>query len=232
LKDKLFIDFALAHNLQCVPLPLLKQALTHRSFGVQHYERLEFLGDAVLDLATSAWLYQKYGDISEGTLTRMRTKMVRQETLHCIALRLGIPSHLRLGEGERIAGGAQRASILADVVEALIGALFVSNGYERAAQWLLAQYSALPDMVEHLHDTQDAKTKLQEIAQARKWPLPLYQIVATSGAAHALSFTIECVLQCKGKKVLRAQTTAASKRSAEQMAAQHILNMLALPRQE
>ena len=193
------------------------QALTHRSFGAHNNERLEFLGDAVLSLCISDWLYAKYPALSEGELSRMRALLVREETLHQLALRLELGAHLRLGAGEKRSGGAARASILADALEALLGAKYLDDGFAAARDWVFALYETLDLAALTPARAQDAKTRLQEFTQSKKWGLPQYSLVATQGAAHHLEFEVECALPAKK---LATRGRGGSKRAAEQEAAQ------------
>jgi ribonuclease III len=213
---------------------LLARALTHRSHGPEHNERLEFLGDAVLSQAVSALLYQRLAGSDEGELTRVRAHLVREDSLHRAALALGLPEAMRLSEGEARGGGAQRASILADAVEALIGAVFVDSG-NAAAQALVDRLfgSTISSIMNTGHDAQsagwakDAKTALQELLQGRRQPVPTYRITATRGQAHLQTFEVECVV-AQGAAPQRGE--GRSRRAAEQDAAQRMLAML-LPAQ-
>jgi ribonuclease-3 len=175
-----------------VQLGLLQQALTHRSFSADHNERLEFLGDSVLNLAVAHVLYEKLGELPEGDLSRVRANLVKQETLHQQALDLGLSGILRLGEGEMRSGGQKRPSILADAVEAILGAVYLDAGYATAqalVQRLLANVEIKPEMTAV---AKDPKTELQEWLQARKMQLPIYRVVGTLGAAHKQTFDVEC----------------------------------------
>jgi ribonuclease-3 len=175
-----------------VQLGLLQQALTHRSFSADHNERLEFLGDSVLNLAVAHVLYEKLGELPEGDLSRVRANLVKQDTLHQQALDLGLSGILRLGEGEMRSGGQKRPSILADAVEAILGAVYLDAGYATAqalVQRLLANVEIKPEMPAV---AKDAKTELQEWLQARKMQLPIYRVVGTLGAAHKQTFDVEC----------------------------------------
>jgi ribonuclease-3 len=175
-----------------VNVGLLQQALTHRSFSADHNERLEFLGDSVLNLAVAHVLYEKLGELPEGDLSRVRANLVKQETLHQQALSLGLSGILRLGEGEMRSGGQKRPSILADAVEAILGAVYLDAGYDTAqalVQRLLADVEIKPEMPAV---AKDPKTELQEWLQARKMQLPIYRVVGTLGAAHKQTFDVEC----------------------------------------
>ncbi|WP_295849878.1 ribonuclease III [uncultured Xylophilus sp.] len=171
---------------------LLQRAVTHRSYSADHYERLEFLGDSVLNLAISSLLYDRLADLPEGDLSRVRANLVRQETLHQLALDLQLPQTLRLGEGEAKSGGQRRPSILADVLEALIGAVYRDAGYA-AAERLVHRLFARIDITPRMQAAEkDPKTELQEWLQGRRMKLPAYRVVATVGAAHRQTFDVEC----------------------------------------
>jgi ribonuclease-3 len=202
---------------------LLTRALTHRSFGSAHNERLEFLGDAVLNMAVSALLYQRFAGSDEGDLTRVRAHLVSEDSLHRAALGLGLPLVLRLSEGEARGGGAQRASILADAVEALIGAAFLDGGFDAAQQVVRRLFSELIDSTEIDNWSKDAKTELQEWLQARRLAVPTYLIVATRGQAHAQTFEVECQVAPLG---LAERGEGRSRRTAEQQAARRMLESL------
>ena len=202
---------------------LLTRALTHRSFGVAHNERLEFLGDAVLNTVVSALLYQRFAGSDEGDLTRVRAHLVREDSLYRAALGLGLPQVLRLSEGESRGGGAQRASILADALEALIGAAFLDGGFEAAQQVVRRLFGELIDSTEIDSWSKDAKTELQEWLQARRLAVPSYRIAATRGQAHAQTFEVECAVAPLG---LTERGEGRSRRAAEQQAAQRMLEGL------
>jgi ribonuclease III len=202
---------------------LLTRALTHRSFGADHNERLEFLGDAVLQTAVSALLYERFAGSDEGDLTRVRAHLVREDSLHRVALSLNLPEVLRLSEGESRGGGALRPSILADAVEALIGAIFVDGGFEPAQAAVRRLFGEVIDATEADAWTKDAKTELQEWLQARKLPVPAYRIAATRGEKHAQTFEVECLVAALG---LTEQGEGRSRRTAEQEAARRMLEQL------
>lgn len=202
---------------------LLQQALTHKSFGSPHYERLEFLGDAVLNVAVSDLLFQQFGGQDEGDLTRIRAHLVRQDTLHRLALSLEFPALLRLSEGEAKGGGAQRASILADALEAVMGAVYLDGGFEKAHALVTRLFKPLVAQTTADIWQKDPKTALQEWLQGRKLPLPVYRVQATRGKAHEQTFVIECFLESQGWSVTG---EGASKRLAEQAAAQQALKRL------
>jgi ribonuclease-3 len=197
--------------------------LTHRSFGAEHNERLEFLGDSVLNLAVSRLLFDRFGGSDEGDLTRVRAHLVREDSLHRLALALHLPEVLRLSEGESRGGGAQRPSILADAVEAVIGAVYLDGGPE-AAQGLVARL--LGEVIDSTgidSRRKDAKTELQEWLQARKLAVPAYRIVATRGQAHAQTFEVEASVAALERS---ARGEGKSRRAAEQAAAQGLLDQL------
>ena len=202
---------------------LLTRALTHRSYGLAHNERLEFLGDAVLNTVVSALLYQRFSGSDEGDLTRVRAHLVREDSLHRAALTLGLPQVLRLSEGEARGGGAQRASILADAFEALVGAAFLDGGFEAAQNVVRRLFGELIDGTEIDSWSKDPKTELQEWLQARRLAVPSYRIVATRGQAHAQTFEVECLVAPLG---LSEHGEGRSRRSAEQQAARRMLEGL------
>ena len=202
---------------------LLQRALTHRSFGTDHNERLEFLGDAVLSLAVSSLLFDRLGGSDEGDLTRARAHLVREDSLHRAALQLGLPELLRLGDGEARGGGAQRASILADALEALIGATFQDGGLVAARALVRSLFGEIIDTTDIANWAKDAKTELQEWLQARRLSVPSYRISATRGQAHAQTFEVECAVPALG---LRESGEGKSRRSAEQEAARRMLDAL------
>ncbi len=202
---------------------LLQRALTHRSFGADHNERLEFLGDAVLAMAVSALLYAHFSASDEGDLTRVRAHLVREDSLHRAALALCLPDVLRLSEGEARGGGAQRPSILADALEALIGALYIDGGLAAATGLVRQLFGELITSTEADNWAKDAKTELQEWLQARKLAVPGYRITATRGQAHAQTFEVECAVPTLG---LAEQGEGRSRRSAEQEAARRMLARL------
>jgi ribonuclease-3 len=197
---------------------LLEQALTHRSHGPGHNERLEFLGDGVLGCAVADELYARFPQLSEGKLTRLRASLVREETLAEVARALGLAQHLRRGEVE------VGDSILANALEALIGAVFVDGGYDAARKSLLALFGPLLERLDPEGPAKDAKTELQEIAQARHLRLPEYRVISVQGEPHRQSFEIECLVAGLG---LSANGRGTSRQRAEQQAAQAILDKLA-----
>jgi ribonuclease-3 len=202
---------------------LLIRALTHRSHGADHNERLEFLGDAVLQTAVSGMLYERFAGSDEGDLTRVRAHLVREDSLHRVALALGLPEVLRLSEGEARGGGAARPSILADALEALIGAAYLDGGFEPAQALVRRLFGEVIATTEIDNWSKDAKTELQEWLQARKLPVPVYRITATRGQAHAQTFEVECGVPALG---LAQQGEGRSRRAAEQEAARRMLDAL------
>ena len=202
---------------------LLLRALTHRSFGAEHNERLEFLGDAVLNLAVSRLLFDRFGGSDEGDLTRVRAHLVREDSLHRLALVLRLPEVLRLSEGEARGGGAQRASILADAMEAVIGAVYLDGGAEAAHGLVSRLFGEIIAGTGVDSWRKDAKTELQEWLQARKHAVPVYRIVATRGQAHAQTFEVEASVPALERS---ARGEGKSRRAAEQEAAQALLDQL------
>lgn len=195
---------------------LLAQALTHRSHGKQHNERLEFLGDSVLNCAVAAMLYARFGRFDEGDLSRLRSNLVKQQTLYEIGQSLALGEALVLGEGERRSGGLRRPSILADGVEAIVGAIFLDSGFAQAATVIEKLYEPVLKSVDPKTLGKDAKTLLQEYLQGRRIPLPVYDVVATHGAAHSQVFEVECSIPKLGVQV---SGSGGSRRAAEQAAA-------------
>lgn len=199
---------------------LLQQALTHRSHSGTHNERLEFLGDSVLNCVIASLLYQRFTKIDEGDLSRLRANLVKQQALYEIAQRLELSPYLRLGEGELKSGGFRRPSILADTVEALFGAIFLDGGFDVAHRVIAKLYMPVLANVDPRTLGKDAKTLLQEYLQGRKISLPLYTVVATHGAAHSQEFEVECAVPKLNIQVLG---VGASRRAAEQSAAKKAL---------
>ena len=202
---------------------LLERAVTHRSFSSEHNERLEFLGDSVLSLAVSSLLFRRMRDLPEGELSRVRALLVKQDSLHGIAMRLQLPQVLRLGEGESKSGGKLRPSILADALEAIIGAVYLDAGYERAEALVHRLFEGVELSPRLQEAAKDAKTALQEWLQGRKMNLPQYRVVDTTGAAHNQVFHVECLA---AELQLTARGSGASRRAAEQAAAGAILAQL------
>ena len=216
---------ALQQRLQheFVDVNLLTQAVTHRSFSADHNERLEFLGDSVLGLSVSHLLYQRLSSLPEGELSRVRAHLVKQDTLHQLAVTLGLPEVIRLGEGEMRSGGQQRASILADAIEAVIGAVYLDGGFGVAQALVGRLYKAVDINPAMDAIGKDPKTELQEWLQARRMKLPTYKVVATLGAAHKQTFDVECeILEFN----LSERGIGGSRRAGEQAAATAMLQTL------
>jgi ribonuclease III len=196
---------------------LLQRALTHRSYTAAHNERLEFLGDSVLNCVIARYLYDTYPDLPEGDLSRLRSNLVNQQTLAILAQQLNLGEQLLLGEGERKSAGFRRPSILADGLEAVFGAVFLDAGFSAAEKVVLGLYVPFIEKSDLQALGKDAKTLLQEHMQARKLPLPQYQVIEIKGEAHAQTFVVSC-------KVVQPDLTTlgegASRRIAEQIAAE------------
>jgi ribonuclease III len=205
---------------------LLQRALTHKSFGAENNERLEFLGDAVLAAAISGLLYAHFPDAPEGDLTRVRAHLVREDSLHRVALELGLPPLLRMSEGEQKSGGAQRPSILADALEALIGAVQLDAGFEAARSLVERLFASRLEATAVEAWTKDAKTELQEWLQARREPVPAYRIEATRGRQHDQVFVVVCEI---ASRELHTRGEGRSRRAAEQAAAAAALAKLSGP---
>lgn len=199
---------------------LLQQALTHRSHSSLHNERLEFLGDSILNCVVASLLFERYSKIDEGDLSRLRANLVKQQSLYEIAQRLELSQFLRLGEGELKSGGFRRPSILADTLEALFGAIFLDAGFDVACKVIRALYIPILDTVDPKTLGKDAKTLLQEFLQGKKLALPQYNVVATHGAAHNQEFEIECLVP---KLDIQVFGTGGSRRAGEQAAAKRAL---------
>lgn len=205
---------------------LLQRALTHRSHSAAHNERLEFLGDSVVNCVVAKYLHNTYADLPEGDLSRLRSNLVNQQTLYELAQQLHLGELLLLGEGERKSAGSGRPSILADALEALVGALFLDGGFEVAEQAVLGLYIPFILQADVLTLGKDAKTLLQEYLQSRKLALPKYTVIATQGEAHAQIFQVECAI-AQLKMTTRGE--GSSRRIAEQMAAEIAYKKLISP---
>lgn len=207
-------------------LSLPKLALTHRSFdSKKNYERLEFLGDALLGMIVGEALYHRYPAQNEGRLTRMRATLVRQESLVTIAQKLELSNHLILGVGERKGGGRNRASILADAVESLIGAIYLdSQDMEVTRNCVLAWYGDLIDNVNEQRVLKDAKSRLQEWLQSKQFDLPHYELVETRGNAPHQIFVVRCQVNINNCPDIT--ESGESRRIAEQKAAELMINQL------
>jgi ribonuclease-3 len=203
---------------------LLRQAMTHRSHSATHNERLEFLGDSVLNCVVAALLFQRFAKLDEGDLSRVRANLVKQQSLYEIAQALNVSEALRLGEGELRSGGFRRPSILADTLEAIFGAVFLDGGFDAAHQVIKRLYTPILDHIDPRTIGKDAKTLLQEYLQGHKIALPTYTVVATHGAAHNQQFEVECTVP---KLEVKVSGSGASRRAAEQAAAKKALDELA-----
>ena len=199
---------------------LLEQALTHRSYSSINNERLEFLGDGALNFIIAHQLYLRFSKLTEGDLSRLRAQLVKEATLSAIALTLNLGSALKLGEGELKSAGCRKPSILADALEAIIGAIYLDGGYAAAEAVVVKLYSSLLDNIDPKVVGKDSKSLLQEILQARKIEIPDYQVIATEGESHAQIFRVECII---AKLNLKTVGEGVSRRAAEQQAAQSAL---------
>jgi len=195
---------------------LLRQALTHRSYGVPNNERLEYLGDSILNCIIAHALFQRFPNLSEGELSRLRANLVNQQTLFELAQRLNLGEHVLLGEGELKSNGFRRPSILADALEALIAAVFLDGGFERTEQAIHTLYASLLGEIDPQKPGKDAKTMLQELLQSKKLALPQYSVISTEGEAHQQYFRVECFIP---ELKIRASGSGTNRRSAEQDAA-------------
>lgn len=202
---------------------LLAQALTHRSAGTPHNERLEFLGDGVVNLIAAEALYQRWPRADEGVLTRARAELVREASLATIARRLELGERLTLGPGELKSGGFRRDSILADALEAVVAAIYLDAGYEACRGVVLPWFEQALDALPAGRPEKDAKTRLQEWLQARQRPLPAYEMVSESGEDHAKVFLCRCTLS---EPPASAEGEGTSRRLAEQAAAAAVLERL------
>lgn len=208
-------------NYQFRNAELLRQAMTHRSHSATHNERLEFLGDSVLNCVVAGLLFKRFADLDEGDLSRVRANLVKQQSLYEIAQALAIADFLRLGEGELKSGGFRRPSILADTLEAIFGAIYVDQGFDAAQTVIERLYIPILDHIDPRTLGKDAKTLLQEYLQGHKIALPQYTVVATHGAAHNQQFEVECTVP---KLEIKVSGTGASRRAAEQSAAKKALD--------
>ena len=202
---------------------LLREALTHRSLGAGNNERLEFLGDSVLNLVIAMRLYESRPEAREGDLSRMRARLVRGSTLAEVASAIELGQQIKLGEGELKSGGFRRSSILADAFEALLGAIFIDGGYAACQGVVLKLFDPLIDSLPAADDLKDPKTRLQEWLQGRGRALPRYTLVGEEGADHAKQFHVACRLTDDGTEV---KASGRSRRKAEQAAASLILELL------
>lgn len=202
----------------------MREALTHRSVGAANNERLEFLGDALLNAAIAIELFRRWPDAPEGELSRLRAALVKGDTLADIARELGVGEALRLGEGERKSGGHRRDSILADALEAVVGAVYLDSDFDTTRGLVAELFRARLDDLPSADELKDAKTRLQEYLQCRGQSPPDYEVVDTAGADHARRFTVRCRI---AGIALERTATATSRRKAEQGAARACLDALA-----
>jgi ribonuclease-3 len=212
------LERRLGHHFGAPELAL--QALTHRSFGTPHNERLEFLGDSLLNCAVANLLYERFPQLPEGDLSRLRAALVNQSSLSAIAVQLGLGERLRLGEGELKSGGFRRPSILADALEALLAAVFLDAGFDSVRTAVGHLFAERLERDQGKPVDKDPKTELQEYLQGRRLQLPRYVVMKTEGEAHEQTFTVECRADDLG---LTALGTGASRRAAEQAAAAGVL---------
>ncbi len=202
---------------------LLREALTHRSAGAGNNERLEFLGDSVLNMIIAWRLYELRPEAREGDLSRMRARLVRGPALAEVAASIDLGRQVRLGEGEMKSGGFRRASILADALEALLGAIFVDGGYEACRDIVVRLFDPLIEQLPEADDLKDPKTRLQEWLQARGRALPEYHLLREEGADHAKEFYVVCRLRDDDMAL---EASGRSRRKAEQAAAARVLSAL------
>ena len=212
-----------ALGYDCRDTVLLEAALTHRSAGGSHNERLEFLGDAVLNCVVAKLVFDEFPDADEGDLSRFRASLVSGESLAVIAAEIDLGNQLRLGSGELKSGGFRRKSILADALEALFGAVYLDGGFDAAARVIERLFVPRLDRLPSAAELKDPKTRLQEALQARGLPLPSYAVESISGEAHNQLFQVRCAVNSLGLKV---SASGPSRRRAEQAAAQLLLNAL------
>lgn len=209
---------------QFINAALLQQALTHRSHGVPHNERLEFLGDGLLNFVIARLLFQHFPALPEGDLSRLRAGLVNQQALSELAASLSLGEHLRLGEGELKSGGFRRPSILADAFEALIGAVYLDGGFAAAEKVLTELYRPLLAVIDPAAPGKDPKTRLQEYLQGRRFGLPQYSIVSVDGEAHEQHFRVECAIP---ELSIHSQGEGTTRRAAEQEAARSAYELAA-----
>lgn len=202
---------------------LLQQAVTHRSYGAPHNERLEFLGDSMLNCVITTQLYQRFPALREGELSRLRANLVCQDTLHQQADRMKLGDFLRLGEGELKSGGFRRPSILADAFEAILGGIYLDGGYAAVETVVSTHYSKLLDAIDPKQNGKDPKTLLQEVLQGSRLSPPAYRLLTTHGEAHAQEFEVECDIAALG---ITTRGRGTSRRGAEQTAAKAALDSL------
>lgn len=203
---------------------LLQQALTHRSFARSaNNERLEFLGDSVLNLIITRHIYHRFGDADEGELSRIRASLVKQSTLAKVARGINLGESINLGGGELKSGGYRRASILADALEAVVGAVFLDSDFPQAEKVVLLLYREQLEKIDSGTDYKDPKTRLQEYLQSRQQELPVYAVEQMTGQAHAQKFTVSCKL---AELKMQETGSGSSRKRAEQQAASKLLDRL------
>lgn len=203
---------------------LLVRALTHRSASGENNERLEFLGDALLGFVIAETLWERFPDADEGRLSQLRASLVKRESLAMLARGLNLGAYLRLGAGELRSGGHARESILADTLEAIFAAIYLDTGFEAAREVMRSVFAALLERVQVAGTSKDSKTRLQELLQARKRPLPKYEVLQITGSDHTRRFRVCCTLADGTEKT---QGEGMSRRRAEQQAAELMLSLLA-----
>lgn len=210
-------------NYQFSDEALLHEALTHRSAASLNNERLEFLGDGILNFVIAARLFELYPHVREGDLSRLRASLVNRDSLAEVARALNLGNYIRLGPGEMKSGGYRRASILADTVESILGAVYCDGGFERCRELILGLFAQRLEQQPDLQDLKDAKTQLQELLQSRRIALPEYNVTGVSGKSHDQEFTVECRIDTLDCTTLG---TGRSRRKAEQIAAQRAIEQL------
>lgn len=209
------IERKIGHRFQS--RSLLNQALTHRSYGVPHNERLEFLGDSVLNCVIANLLYERFPEIPEGDLSRVRANLVNQQSLFELATALDLGQHVMLGQGEMRSGGSKRPSILSDALEAVLGAVFLDAGFEVVSNVIVSMFQPVTSKLDPAAVAKDPKTRLQEFLQGKRMSLPSYTVVDVSGQAHDQHFRVECTLE---EMAIRTLGEGSSRRAAEQDAAE------------
>tara|TARA_Y100000389_G_scaffold204709_1_gene259105 strand:- start:1832 stop:2515 length:684 start_codon:yes stop_codon:yes gene_type:complete len=220
-KAKNWLEKALQYRF--VSIDLFKQALTHRSFSKKNNERLEFLGDAVLDFVVSEKLFELRPNATEGDLSKLRSFLVKETTLAELAFELDLGRHLILGSGELKAGGNRRESILSDALEAILGAIFLDQGFNAVREVINHIYSSRYIELPELSDLRDPKTKLQEWLQERKMALPSYELIQVLGKNHQQNFVVTCFVS---EEAISTQGKSTTRRKAEQEAAQKMAKLL------
>ncbi len=202
---------------------LLKQALTHRSASKHNNERLEFIGDGILNFIIADALYRQFESANEGDLSRLRARLVRGTTLANVAREMSLGPHLIMGSGEMKSGGERRSSILADTFEAIVGAIYLDGGFDACQTYVLNQFQERLETLPPAEELKDAKTRLQEYLQSRQHPLPEYELIAASGQDHNKQFTVSCEIDVL---LISTQATASSRRKSEQAAAMMALQQI------